>query len=58
MKLLKTKVKFLDNLDVLSIEQIRQIEECTRGQCYSKQWYLCRKGVTTALKVHEVIIKI
>ena len=57
-KLSKSKVEFLENLDLLSIEKIRQIEVCTSGQCCSEQWYLCRKCVTTASKVHKVIIKI
>ena len=57
LKLSKTKVEFLENLDLLSIEKIRQIEVCNRGQCCNEQWYLCRKGVITASKVHEVIAK-
>ena len=32
IKLSKTKLEFLENLDLLS-EKIRQIEVCTRGQC-------------------------
>ena len=48
---------FPENSDLLSIEKIRQIEVCTRGQFYNEQWYLCRKGVTTASKAHEVITK-
>ena len=35
----------------------RQIEVCTRGHCYNEQWYLCRKGIITASKTHEVITK-
>ena len=31
----KTKVAFQKNLHILSIEKIRQIELCTRGQCCS-----------------------
>ena len=45
IQLSKTKVKFLENLDLLSIEKIRQIEVYTRGQCCNEQWHLCRKGV-------------
>ena len=37
IKLSKTKVEFQENLDILSIEQIRQIELCTRGQCCNEQ---------------------
>ena len=48
IKLSKTKVEFLKNLDILSIEKIRQIELCTRCQCCIEQWYLCRKNVITA----------
>ena len=50
-------MEFLENLDILSIEKIRQIELCTRGQCCNEQWYLCRKGVITASKAIEVITK-
>ena len=56
-KLSKTKVEFLENLDLLSVEKIIQIEVCTRGQCCHEQSYLCRKGVITASKAHEVITK-
>ena len=52
-KLSKTKVEFLENLDLLSIEKNRQIEVCTTGQCCNKQWHLCRKGIITASKAHE-----
>ena len=41
IKLSKTKVEFLENLELLSIEKTRQIEVCTRGQCCNEQWYLC-----------------
>ena len=51
-------MEFLENLDLLSIEKIRQTEVCTRGQCYNEQWYLCRKVVITASKANEVITKI
>ena len=37
IKLSETKVQFLENLDLLSIEKIRQIEVCTTGQCYNEQ---------------------
>ena len=57
IKLSKTKVEFQENLDILSIEQIRQIELCTRGQCCNEQSYLCRRGIITASKAHEVITK-
>ena len=57
IKLSKTKVEFLGNLDLLSIEIIRQIELCTRGQCCNEQWHLCRKGVITASKAHRVITR-
>ena len=57
IKLSKPKVEFLENLDLLLIEKIKQIEVCTRGQCSNEQWYLCRKGVITASKTHEVITK-
>ena len=57
IKLSKTKVEFLQNLSLLSIEKIRQIEVCNRGQCCNEQWYLCRKGVITTSKVHWVITK-
>ena len=43
---------------MLSIEKIRQIELCTRGQCCNEQWYLCEKDVKIASKAHEVITKI
>ena len=32
-KLSKTKVEFLKNLDLLSIEKIRKIKVCSRSQC-------------------------
>ena len=47
----------MENLKLLSIDKIRQIEVCTRGQCCSKPWYLCRKGIITTSKAHEVITK-
>ena len=50
-------MEFLENLDLLSVEKIIQIEVCTRGQCCHEQSYLCRKGVITASKAHEVITK-
>ena len=56
-KLSKTKVEFLENLELLSIDKIREMEVCDRGQCYNEQWYLRRKGVITTSKVHEVITK-
>ena len=56
-KLSKTKVEFLENLDLLSIEKIRQIEVYTWGQSYDEQWYLFRKGIITTSKAHEVITK-
>ena len=34
-KLSKTKVEFLKNLDLHSLEKIRQIEVFTRGQAYN-----------------------
>ena len=49
---------FLENLDLFSVEKFRQTEAYTRGQCYNEQWYLCRKGVITASKAHEIITKI
>ena len=49
---------FLENLDLFSVEKFRQAEAYTRGQCYNEQWYLCRKGVITASKAHEIITKI
>ena len=55
IKLSKTKVEFLENSDILSIEKIGQIELYTRGQCCNEQWYLCIKDVITAWKEHEVI---
>ena len=57
IKLSKTKVEFLENFDILSIEKIRQIELCTRSQCCNEQWYLCEKDVKIASKAHEVITK-
>ena len=57
IKLSKTKVEFLENLDLLPIEKIRQIEVCTRGQCCNEQWYVCRKGVITTSKAHQVTTK-
>ena len=57
IKYSKSKVAFQKNLHILSIEKIRQIELCTRGQCCRGQWYLCRKGVITASITHEVITK-
>ena len=45
---LKSKAEFSENLDILSIEKIRQIELCIRGQCCNEQWYLCRKDVIKA----------
>ena len=35
IKLSKTKVEFLKNLDLHSLEKIRQIEVFTRGQAYN-----------------------
>ena len=58
IKFLNIKVEFLENLDLLSVEKIRQIEVCTRDQCYNEQWHLRRKGFITASKAHEVITKI
>ena len=55
IKLSKTKVEFLENSDILSIEKIGQIELYTRCQCCNEQWYLCIKDVITAWKEHEVI---
>ena len=57
-KLSKTKMELPKNLDILSIEKIKQIELCTRGQCCNEQWYLRRKDLITASKAHEVIAKI
>ena len=57
IKLSKTKVEILENLDLLSVEKIRQIEVWTGDQCYNEQWYLCRKGIITAWNAHEVITK-
>ena len=37
MKLSKTNMEFLENLDIFPIEQIRQIELCTIGQCCNEQ---------------------
>ena len=54
IKLSKTKVGSLENLDVVSIGKIRQIGLCIRGQCCNELWHLCRKGVITASKAHEV----
>ena len=48
IKLSKTKVEFLENSDILSIEKIGQIELYTRDQCCNEQWYLCIKDVITA----------
>ena len=53
----KTKVEFLENLDLLSIAKNSQMEVCTRGQCCNEQWYLCRRGIAAASKPHEVIRK-
>ena len=50
-------MEFLGNLDLISIEKIRQIEVCNRGHCCNEQWYLCRKCIITASKAHEVITK-
>ena len=50
-------MEFLGNLDLLSIEKIRQFEVCTGGQCCNEKWYLCTKGVITASTAHEVITK-
>ena len=50
-------MEFLENLDLLSVEKIRQIEVCTTGQCCNEQCYLCRKGAITASKAHEIITK-
>ena len=36
IKLSKPKVELLENLDLLSVEKIRQTEVCTRGQCYNE----------------------
>ena len=47
----------MENSALLSIEKIRQIELCTRGQCCNKQCYLSRKGVIKASKAYEVIAK-
>ena len=58
IKFSKIKVEFLENLDLLSVEKIRQIEVCTRGQCYDEQWHLRKKGFITASKAHEVKTKI
>ena len=55
IKFSKTKVEPLENLDVVSIEKIRQIGLCIRGQCCNELWHLCRKGVITTSKAHEVI---
>ena len=57
IKLSKTKLEFLGNLDLLSIEKIRQFEVCTGGQCCNEKWYLCTKGVIAASTAHEVITK-
>ena len=57
IKLSKTKVEILENLALLSIEKIREIEVWTRDQCYSEQWYLCRKDFITAWDEHEVMTK-
>ena len=57
IKVSKTKVEFLETLDLLSIGKIRQIELCIRGQCCNEQWYLCKKGAMTASKSHELRIK-
>ena len=51
-------MNFLESLDILSVEKIKQTELCIRGQCCNEQCYLCRKGVITASKAHEVITKI
>ena len=37
MKLSKTNMEFLENLDIFPIEQIKQIESCTIGQCCNEQ---------------------
>ena len=50
-------MEFLEKLDILSIEKIRQIELCTIGQCCSGQWHLCRRDVITVSKAHEVITR-
>ena len=50
LKLSKTKVEFLENLDLLSIEKIRQMEVCSRGHYCDEQSYLCRKGVINSFK--------
>ena len=50
-------MEFLENLDLLSIEKIRQIEVCSRGQSCIEQWYLCRKGVVIASKASGIITK-
>ena len=50
-------MEFLGNLDLLSIEKIRQFEVCTGGQCCNEKWYLCTKGDITASTTHEVITK-
>ena len=44
---------------LLTIENLKagQIEVCTTGQCCNEHWYLCRKGVITASKAHEIIKK-
>ena len=51
----KTKVEFLENLNLLSIEKIRQFEVFTRGKYCSERCYLCRKGAITASKAYEII---
>ena len=55
-KTLQNKIGVPENLDLLTVEEIRQIELCTRGQCYNEKWSLCRKRVITASKVQEAIV--
>ena len=48
---------FLENLDLLSAEEVRQIELGTIGQFNNEQRHLCRKGFVRTSKAHEAITK-
>ena len=49
---------FFENLKTfMANENISKIEAQARGQNQNQLWYVCRKGIITASKVHEVFTK-
>ncbi|PIK42711.1 hypothetical protein BSL78_20435 [Apostichopus japonicus] len=56
--LARTMDNFFEKLPVFTDEQVKQIEEETRGQANNPTWIAQRQGRLTASKVHAVVTRV